>query len=56
LNSKQKVKDEKLEDVAQAILQMKVDVTTKETHNKKDTTIMEIHNSSKISQIEKNKK
>jgi hypothetical protein len=56
LNSKQKVKDEKLGDVAQAILQTKVDATTKETHNKKDTTIMEMHTSSKISQIEKNKK
>jgi hypothetical protein len=35
---------------------MKVDAMTKETHNKKDTTIMEMHNSLKISQIEKNKK
>jgi hypothetical protein len=34
-------------------MQMKVDATTKETHNKKDTTIMEMHNSLKISQIEK---
>jgi hypothetical protein len=56
LNSKQKVKDEKFGNVAQVILQMKVDATTKETCNKKDTTIMEMHNSSKISQIEKNKK
>ncbi len=48
-----KIKDEKLGDVAQVILQTKEDAMTKETHNKKDTTIMEMHDSSKISQIEK---
>lgn len=56
LNSKQKIKDEKLGDVAQVILQMKVDAMTRETHNKKNTTIMEMRNSSNILQIEKNKK
>jgi hypothetical protein len=48
---KTKIKDEKLGDVAQAILQKLGDATTKKTHNKTNTTIMVMHNSLNISQI-----